>query len=862
MTRFTLRAVPPLLCVLAISCGKSTVTVMPIAPGAQCPTGGTSISIDNGTPQIICNGSNATNGTNGTNGVDGGNGTNGTNGSSGFTTLVRTTMLAVGDANCASGGQQIDSGLDNGAHGGTANDGILQAGEITSTSYVCNGSGDVVGSIAAPSGATGDSTITAVGGSADAGFGGNSDGVYVQMWNGSFGGHVKVFKTGAADPSFAFPTAPTFDPGASPVHIAVDTTVGPLDPSNTDAGVGTLYIDSNNTLAMLDDAVDGGSIEATSLSISAGATLTLVPGSVGSSYVIGVNGSIFNSGSIVLGNVGARLLLVVKSSGGYFGDSTSQVLNNGLDGVLTNARSQRNSGSVADGTSSGGISISASPIWNRGLISANGGTGRNGGNGGKIDLLANGGTPTSLFNTGIVEANGGAGTFGSGGNAGSVVFEVGLDANNSGPLSAVGGSGTTVGGNGGEVGIYAGDREGGIGSTRNSGTIHTIGGSVDASCVFGEVVSCIGGNGGGVILAANNGTLVNNAALTSRGGSSANGAGGSGGQIIVTLGASNAAVVAGRVPLSPAGDLVLSGSVDSSGGTGATRGGNAGLLGVYLDPNVQPNGQEIILYGYARIDASGGSGAIGGGSGGEIQLENTYYSSDGCNVCKAQAQSVTYGPGGSVINDVDLVSRGGASGAGSGGSGGQVQLITQSSYYFPGDAFEQVRNTGRVDVGGGDGQSGGSGGSFQFYGLTGVTNSGPLTARGGVGLAASGGTDANSSRLTSDNGEVISSAAIDVSGGDGVTQGGGSAQLDLQGTTVTVSADLVAKGGAASASVGGSGGAGGTIVIGSSAGSSSISVAAPGGVSVAGGAAAQAGTPGKVGTVTIDGWNLTSSWTH
>jgi hypothetical protein len=54
--------------------------------------------------------------------------------------LVSTTALTEGNAHCANGGSEIDTGLDNGDGGGTAGDGILQAGEIDTTQYVCNGS--------------------------------------------------------------------------------------------------------------------------------------------------------------------------------------------------------------------------------------------------------------------------------------------------------------------------------------------------------------------------------------------------------------------------------------------------------------------------------------------------------------------------------------------------------------------------------------------------------------------------------------------------------------------------------------------------------------------------------------------------
>lgn len=64
-------------------------------------------------------------GNNGADGVDGNNGNDGLN------SLISQTSLQVGNENCRNGGVQIDSGLD------TNSDGILDAGEITATDYVC-----------------------------------------------------------------------------------------------------------------------------------------------------------------------------------------------------------------------------------------------------------------------------------------------------------------------------------------------------------------------------------------------------------------------------------------------------------------------------------------------------------------------------------------------------------------------------------------------------------------------------------------------------------------------------------------------------------------------------------------------------
>ncbi len=175
--------------------GKYTVAarVLNSAPASACPNGG--ITVETGVDtngngvldpsevqntQYVCNGAPGTNGTNGTNGqtslvsitaepaganctyggskissgldangdgilqasevtgtsyiCNGSNGTNGTNGTNGYNTLLDTTAEPAG-ANCAYGGLKVTSGQD------TNRDGILQASEVTSTSYVCNGAG-------------------------------------------------------------------------------------------------------------------------------------------------------------------------------------------------------------------------------------------------------------------------------------------------------------------------------------------------------------------------------------------------------------------------------------------------------------------------------------------------------------------------------------------------------------------------------------------------------------------------------------------------------------------------------------------------------------------------------------------------
>ncbi len=71
-------------------------------------------------------------GDDGADGARGATGDAGADGAAGADSLVTQTTIAPGNASCPNGGVQIDSGTD------TDGDGILDAGEITSTSYVCN----------------------------------------------------------------------------------------------------------------------------------------------------------------------------------------------------------------------------------------------------------------------------------------------------------------------------------------------------------------------------------------------------------------------------------------------------------------------------------------------------------------------------------------------------------------------------------------------------------------------------------------------------------------------------------------------------------------------------------------------------
>jgi len=111
------------------------------AAGANCAQGGSAVLAgldangngaledgEAGSIAYVCNGAN---GSNGSNGATGPTGPSGPAGASGLDALVAVVTESAG-ANCAYGGQRVQSGQD------ANRNGVLDAGEVSSTSYVCS----------------------------------------------------------------------------------------------------------------------------------------------------------------------------------------------------------------------------------------------------------------------------------------------------------------------------------------------------------------------------------------------------------------------------------------------------------------------------------------------------------------------------------------------------------------------------------------------------------------------------------------------------------------------------------------------------------------------------------------------------
>ena len=122
--------------------GLTSLIVSSVEPnGFNCPTGGTRIDTgidDNGNSFLeggeiddtifVCNGED---------GNDGADGADGANGSSTTTMMVARLSVAPAYLGCNGTGQLLQQGLDDGSGNGIAQNGILESGEIITSSLIC-----------------------------------------------------------------------------------------------------------------------------------------------------------------------------------------------------------------------------------------------------------------------------------------------------------------------------------------------------------------------------------------------------------------------------------------------------------------------------------------------------------------------------------------------------------------------------------------------------------------------------------------------------------------------------------------------------------------------------------------------------
>lgn len=734
---------------------------------------------------------------------------------------TRTTELSEGDADCPYGGTRLDAGLDDGAGGGTAGDGVLQDGEVDASSFVCEPAPYTPEPVEPPSGPAGAFTITMPGGQGTHASGG--EGGFLTAWldSGTIGGGIRLYPTGAATSDLTWPNPIVTNLGPDPVEVTSNVTVL-LDPTVSGLANGTLYVLTGDaTLYVRDSAAGEGYRMASGLHVASGATLTL-PDNDAADFraMLQVSHDVRLAGTITtVREAGAAADLSI-AMGNFVGETTGRVDLSGTDS--TGADGGRFELDATFGWSFGSI-------FNQATIDVSGGDGASGGAAGPVDWYAT----LQAWNAGTIVGHGGAGTAGVGGDGSDNVYiEAFTGIYNDGSVDLSGGDGTLGGGDGGELRL-----DNTTGFLVDKGALDASGGSATAC-----VATCSAGYGGGRSFTALGGAIVVTGALTAPGGDAPKLGGnvdptygGEGGYLYLSLGSTDGGWSAGYATL---GDIRISGDIDLSGGSGG-YGGDAGRIDVGGDYSNVPDDQQILLLGYTGIDQSGGAGATEGGNGGYVSLTTDY--------ADIEFGPGSYGPGGAVANHVDI-DLSGAAGATRGGRGGYFEAATDG-YYGQFAPWEVVLNRGDVDASGGAGGIPGGPGYIYMFGSAGIENSGALSVDGGTGTLT-GNLGSGAIELFAEEGPAIVGGTLSAVGGSttsGTADPGGGIRIVGEGATVT--ATMTATGGAGQAV----GGAGGEVYVMSLGAPSSVT----GTIGVLGGTGTIAGTPGRVA---IDGQNVTAQF--
>lgn len=748
---------------------NSISEVTELSPGQQCPAGGVLLSTGtdiNGdgtlradeirTSNLICNGQNASPG------AVGANGANGSDGNNGASPLVKTTVLAVGDSHCSSGGVRIDIGVDVPGDGGAA-DQVLSDSEIQSTEYVCNGTTPVFrSSVEAPAGAAGAYVISANAGSTNIGYdGGGGGSLLVQMMNGTLGGNVAIFSTGVVDAGVEWPTY-TFEPGSNPLVVTSDFSPNMY----VDIGLG---VASNDGAFLVRELLygrqgDGGVQLVTAVDVAQGATLAL-PSVVN---WLRVPADIRNAGTI-RSKPNEQYPISPKQihlhAKNYYG--------------LAGSRLAYNAESVDQGHG-GYVSISAKRIVSRTEIQAAGANSEVAGAGGQVLLAA-----SEIFVGGAIDARGGSSMSALGGAGGWV------DIHNGGAQStfhqaaiiiASGGDGVTAGGAAGTIDMVTSNQV-----TRLEGASIARGGSCTVS-------KCSAGAGGSLNVVVRGGELFVHSNFDASGGSGTERGGNAGAISIVDQLWSNTDQNPSNPFTVPAGSMHISGSLVANGGNGNT-GGVGGRIVIKLSPGDWATGQGIEMLGYEKISLNGS----GNGPAGVVTVA----------VPPTLRGTAEIGQTGAIVNTVDVFARGGAST--SNFMGGTVTFAGSNAGGRIAAPTQFLLNTGAIDVSASpSGDQCLAGGRVNFSSAGPVENRGALTL-GGCYPNVYGDFSYGAWLSLSSLSTLKQSGAINLSGPGGGQHGGTGGSLSFTATQVINSGDITARGGDGSLT----GGQGGVVGMGS-----------------------------------------------
>jgi hypothetical protein len=654
-----------------------------------------------------------------------------------------------------------------------------------------------------------------------------------------FFGDVSVTQSGTLDTSFTVPVVtPTY--GANVLTISNNTTATLVTSSPCTGAAGPVYLYSNSPNLYYCDP-SSGETQATDLIVQTGATLTL-PGNYTtlaeygggtSSAQISLSNTVTINGTVNAAAAGVQLSIVAQGN----------LLQIGPKGLVTT----KSSTAGIDGSYiylySAGVAINQGTIDTSGNSATVAAT--DGSNGGGVDFEAD----TYLYNTGSILARGGASTSGNGGKGRHIhLYAYGADLNSSGTIDNSGGNGALAGGNGGyNIKLYGGAdyydgnyNYGGVGNLIVGGSVLSNGGNGGTGN---------GGSGGYIDCESYGGKLWSNPTVRLNGGSSTAAIGGGGGDYNL-YGAPYSEGENGA----ESNGIKLSGSINLSGGNGATRGGNGGYLYFENDLDYYREGEAYgllpspaaAIVGISSLTMNGGTGDTGG-NGGFYSIFNFPYYSENMDA---------FVFGGLMLNQVPVSATGGA-GTTTGGAGGAVwfnapyifsefEILYEYFGYVSISTSATTGNLADIDVSGGTGATGGEGGVAWMAALGTLENTGAINANAGAGTASGGngydeapwGSVAFMSMF-----DVVNSGNITASGGNGGATGGygGVVYLSAGGQTQN-SATIAATGGNGTTT----GGSGGGIFMDSY--DLGPTIANLSGLSVAGGTGP---TPGSSGTITI-----------
>lgn len=579
--------------------------------------------------------------------------------------LVVTTPILPGDVDCTYGGNLVSSGLDNGDGGGVTSDGILQDGEVDLTSKKCSPAPDEV--FPNPGGAIGSAFIDVSGGNGPGSGGGNGGQVDFAAFGGPLATSVEARRNGSVSVN-APPAAPAFTAGAKPLVISTNTTIAY---ATTSPGAGIPYI-FNDTAAVnpftyaiyVDDA------PITSLKINAGVTLTFENSS---QLRVRVQGDVHNQGTIKANFTSeANTVLVIEAKS--FNNDTGATIDMRLQGYT--------------------ISLEIWTLYNGGGAFRNAGSINTSGRHyddpdgtdyptypGYVRITSAG----DADNEGTIEAHGGNGSSSSdSGTSGNTVAIHTLKGNlfNNGTIDVSGGSGYD-GGSGGSILFFNhGDNTDfesdvhpatqdftsyGPGAFNGTGTFKAIGGNSDSGYA---------GTGGDLVIRTAGGAIRSNVYTDVRGGATLGSSfsrAGDGGSVLLAaftwVGPTGAVA-----PIVPAGIFIgqvsstgfpTAGTIDArggEGGTGATSGGNGGQVALFLDATLTSNFRDKR-----------------GSSDWYRWLINQEFDLGKLNATGAKPQIAVYGYGGNIK------AKGGNSGSYLSGSGGRINF---SNSVCPSDALQ------------------------------------------------------------------------------------------------------------------------------------------------------------------------------